>query len=215
MKNKNKKIKKMKQTTIVIALICGMLFSVFSLPHPEIKDEPSWHVIWKGSFAEFAMAEADPGSGVAGILEIFFVNNTKEANNSYSINTSATIEGWCTAAGLGFADADDFYTELSHSVAFDIVVRVRANKTICANSTESYGVYNQGRLRVNITSADLGINALSPMVQVNTSNLSGNPYCYSNFWINWTGAYDPTDTGYQLTVDQVATITEIRFEAYY
>jgi len=212
-----------KKTHINVGFIAGLVIAIMmlaiSVPVPiPVHDDGEWHVIWKGTFADFASATENTTvalGNVSGILEIFFINNTPTPNLTYAQNNSYVMEEWCNASGLGFANETWFSTELQHSVDFDIVVRVQANKTICANSTGLYGVYNANRLRVNITSADLGIDALTGMIGVETVNVSTNPFIWMNYWINWTGTYDPTETGYQLTPDQSADITAIVFEAYY
>lgn len=220
---KEKKIKNKKAIGLRLGLISGIIIAMLVyttiIPYAPVVEQtetgyqPSWHLIWKGPMS--ALAEALPTGDASGIVGIWFTNHTITANSTYSINNSNVFSEWCNTSHLGYAFADNFYTELAHDVPFDIVVRIRANKTVCANSTESYGIFNQGRIRANITSASLGIAALTSMIQINTSNLSSNPWCYSNFWINWTGAYDPTGVGYTIGVDATATITEIRFEAYY
>lgn len=198
---------------LISGIIIAMIIVSFSVPTPRIEqtdDGKSWHVLWKGNFADLARAEGSPGAGVAGILEVFFPNATVTPNNTYAINTSSVIETWCTAAHLGYTSADDFYTELAHSTSFDLVVRVRGNMTVCGDGTN----FRAEWLRVNITAA-------APLtltdhwtfgVITNNSSTTGQPYIWMNFWIN--GTYG-TGTAFQLTKDQSCVISEIRFEAYY
>ena len=224
MKTKPKSKASAIRSGLIVAIIISMLTWALIVPYTptiELNDDGtpsmSWHTIWKGDMT--ALAEYALGAGTSGILEVFFANNTAFPNNTYSINNSATIEGWCTTWKLGYTSADDFYTELAHTVSFDIVVRVRANKTVCANATDDYGVFNGARLRVNITSASLSLGTLTPLIRVETYNDTTpliDPYMYCNFWINWTGGtYTPVATGFQIAPDSTNTITEIRFEAYY
>ena len=77
-------------------------------------------------------AENNPGSGASGFLEIFFINHSTAPENAYLQNTSATLESWCVANMAGktpYGSADEFHVELASEVSFDIVVRVRFNRT--------------------------------------------------------------------------------------
>ena len=222
MKTKQKQKASAIRSGLIVAIVLSMLTWTLLVPYTPtitIKDDGtptmSWHTIWKGDLTALA-TEKVLTAGTSGILEVFFINNTASPNNTYSINNSYTFEGWCNSSKLGFAGADDFYTELAHSVDFDIVVRVRANQTICANATGDYGVFNGARLRVNITSAALSLGTLTSMIRVESANTTGAGYMYCNYWINWTGVtYTPVATGFQIAADTSYTITEIRFEAYY
>jgi len=198
---------------LVIGIVLAMLALSFSIPTPrlvqdQIGHEKSWHIIWAGSFADLVKAEATPGAGVAGILEVFFANHTATPNQTYSVNASSTIETWCTAAHLGYASADDFYTELAHTTSFDVVVRVRGNTTICGDGS----VYRAEWLRVNITAAAPLSMTDQWTFRVNTSNTSTEPFIWCNFYIN--GTYI-SGSDFQLAKDQSCAITEIRFDAYY
>jgi hypothetical protein len=121
------------------------------------------------------------------------------------VNTSATLETWCDAANLGYASADDFNTELAHSVLFDIVIKVRVNKTHAWDGAKFVDAW----VRMNLTSADLGIGALSAMEKNVLTNDSGDDYIWIMFY------YDFSNAGYDLSKDQSADITAIRLEAYY
>lgn len=209
---------------LIVSVIIGLLTWSLLMPYAPTQDnelntnndkEMTWHTLWKGDLSALA-SEYALGAGTSGITQIFFHNNTALPNNTYSTNNTYALEADCNASKLGFASADDFYTELAHSVNFDIVVRIRANQTICANSTGAYGVFNGARLRVNITSAALVLGTLTPCLRVETANTTGNEYFYANYFINWTGGtYTPVATGFQIAADSSNTITEIRFEAYY
>lgn len=191
---------------LVVALVIGLTFAYITLPSLQLvqdKDTKSWHVIWESNLAH--AAEANPGAGAGGILEIFFVNHTATPTTAYNENTSATIEGWCTTAKLGYASADDFNTELAHSVAFDVVVRVRGNATMC----ERDGDWFPADLKVEWTSADLGIGADTDMTGVITLNNTALPYLYMNFYDD-NGA-----AGFTLPKDASYDITSIKLSAYY
>jgi hypothetical protein len=187
---------------VVIAFVIAMMVGYATLPRPVLEqdDEKTWHVIFEGNMA--SAAEANPGAGVGGILEIFFVNHTDE---DCSENDSATIEGWCDAADLGYASADDFNVELANSVAFDIIVRVRGNVTMCDRG----GDWFPADLKVEITSADLGLGADTAMTGTVTLNNTALDYLYMNF------EHDNADAGFTLSKDEVNQITSIKFSAYY
>lgn len=189
---------------LVIALVMGMMFVYTTLPVPQIKmDERGWHVVWEGNLAQ--AAEGNPGSGAGGILEIFFINHTASPATCYDTNSSSDMEAWCTAAHLGYTSADDFNTELAHSVAFDVVVRVRGNHTQCYRTDKFYHT----DLKVEWTCAGLSIGADTAMTGVVSYNNSGGTYLYMNFYSNGGGS------GFTLSKDQSIAITSIKFSAYY
>jgi len=189
---------------IVIALVIGIMFSYATVPHPQItQDNRGWHVIWEGNLVQ--AAEADPGSSVGGILEIFFINHSATPDTTYTVNDSSVFETWCTAGGLGYVSADDFNLELSHSTLFDVVVRVRGNATQCWRDTQ----WQDTDLRIRWTCADLSVGADTVMTGVVSQNDSGDPYIWMNFYDDNSGS------GFSLTKDSSADITSIKFEAYY
>ena len=212
-KTRNKKASSLR-LGLISALIIGTLLYALVVPYtPTIENKPSWHVVWSGPLT--ALAEGVLTGDASGILEVFFINNTATPNSSYSINVSNTLQDWCNASHLGYASADNFYTELAHSVNFDIVVRLKCNQTISANSTGIYAVFNSGRVRCNITMV-LNPTSLTPLIKVETYNATGSAFMYVNCWINWTtAAYTPAATGFQIAPDSSNAINEIRFEAYY
>ena len=195
---------------LISGIIIAMIIVSFSVPTPKIEqtdDGKSWHVVWEGSFADLARAEGSPGVDASGILEVFFPNATVTPNSTYSINTSTTIEGWCTAAHLGYTSVDNFYTELAHSTAFDVVVRVRGNNTVCGDGAN----FRAEWLRVNITAAAPLSMTDQKTFGVITLNDTANGFIWMNFYINAT----MSGGTFSLTKDQSCVISEIRFEAYY
>lgn len=203
-KEKNKKYKKAGfGTGMVIMLVIGMMFGYMAV-QPQLQvDERGWHVLFSGNLAQ--AAEADPGAGASGILEIFIVNHSAAPSDAYNENTSATIEGWCTANGLGYATADDSDVEIAYDTTFDIVVRVRGNTTHCYRTDKFYDT----DLNVTITSADLSISADTDCTRVVSSNDTGYDFIYVNFYLNNGGS------GYTISKGSTAEIQNIKFAAYY
>jgi hypothetical protein len=193
---------------LVIGLVIGIMVSYMTFPHPQlVQDEEtgSWHIIFDGNLAQ--AAEANPGAGAGGILEIYFVNHSATNHSSASCNVSATIEGWCNAANLGYANADDFNVELAHSTAFDICIKVRGNETQCDRG----GNFCDTDLRVRITSADLSIGADTVLTGTILHNDTNDDY----LWMMFETKGDNPYAGFTLPKDASYDITSIKFEAYY
>lgn len=194
-------------TIIGVATVSFLLYtSVFM--NIEVKDEPGWHIVWEGSLAE--AAEGDPGSGVSGFLEIFFVNHT-DTESIYARNDSSTFETWANAAlaaggGNAWANDDLFNLQLKHSTSFNIVVRCRFNRTVAFNGT----MFRDADCRVNLTAAGGGI-TISDVTGTNevSQNVTTNEY----IWINVV--WDNSNAGYSLGKGQTCDITEISIEAKY
>lgn len=189
----------------VASIVIVTLVIIATAPKPELKvnDDGEYHVIWSGNLV--SAAENNPGSGASGFLEFFIINHSAAPASAYDENDSATLEGWCTAANLGYASADSFNIEAAHSTTFDIVVRVRFNKTHCWDGAQFIGT----RTRVNITcSGDLVISDVTG-TNVESYNNSGQDYIWINVYWNNGGA------GYSINADETFDVTEISIEAKY
>jgi len=187
-------------TVFMIGVVCAIVVVSSSLNSGVLDDDKSWHVIYEYTPLTPLGAEGSPTGG--GILEIFFINSSSSAATDYATNTSSTLEDWCTAAGLGWENADDFSCELAHSVNFDVVVRVRGNASQCKRDTTWFST----DLKVEWTCADLGVGADTAMTGLVTMNNSDFTYLYMNFY----------DAGpFTLSKDETNTITSIKFSAYY
>jgi len=186
---------------VVAMLVIGIMFSYVVFPKPVLEQDEnkSWHIIWEGSLAE--AAEADPGSGNSGILEIFIYPHDGDPGTTYAENTSATLE----AASLGYANADDSNIDIAHSTTFDIVVRVRGNKTHAWRTDKFFHT----DLRVRITSTDLSISADTEATCVVARNDTSDDFIWCNFYENNGGS------GFSISKDSTSEIDNIKFEAYY
>ena len=187
----------------VVGVVIGIvLFAGIGDPIINDNDFRSWELVAEWTPVSPVYAEADPGAGNSGILEIFYVNHS--AGNDYaSENTSATLETWCDTSGLGYCNADDSDTELAYDTAFDIVVRVRCNDDAKRDST-----WWDTDVRVRMTSADLSIAGDTEMTRSITANNSDYTFLYLNFYLDGGGS------GYTLTKGESNEITSIKFEIY-
>ena len=195
-----KKFKKIGSSFAIIIAAAILLFASGIVPTPKLvqnKDTSEWHIIFQGSLAQ--ASEGDPGTGVSGFLEIFFLNHSATPDTSWLTNSSSNMETWANAnlaggSGNAWANADNFNLELKHSTNFDIVVRCRFNKTNCWNGTQFIG----SDTRVNIsTSGTWG----TMTEQIGTSLMAGNSttsdYLYTNtYWQDFDGG---TGSGFTLT----------------
>ena len=194
---------------IVSGIIIATLLLYNTMPVPVMvptDDGKSCHIVFEGNLVQ--AAEANPGAGVGGILEVFFVNKSVNPTTDYARNDSSIFETWATAAYLGYASADDFNLEIAHSVDFTILIRVRGNETMCDNAS---GNFKDTYLRVNITSANLNINALTAMTPVITYNDTARPFILMNFYLD----QDAGAANLNIARDETAQITAIVFSAYY
>lgn len=208
---KKEKIKPTWKATAMALMVMGAIFFTFFAPLPmlEQQEDDSVHITFGGLFSGFAKAEGDPGAGDSGFLEIYFPNHTATPGTAYDENTSATIEGWCeTAHGSAktpYATADAFDVELKKDTAFDIVVRVRYNKTHAWDGAKFIGTH----CRVNITlTGDIVISDVTG-TNVESLNNTGKDYIWINVY------WDNSGSGYELNKNEEADITEISIEGYY
>jgi len=124
-------------TFIVIGLISAKMYlpSVNDAIYQQPTKTTAWQLI---QIINPLDAEGNPGATASGFLEIYFLNHTTTPTTAYNRNTTATLEGWAdaniaalTGGSHAWANADNFRCELKYGTTFDIVVRIRVNKTNC------------------------------------------------------------------------------------
>jgi len=183
--------------TLFAVVAVGLMLGTQMIPHPVLKNEPTWHLIWEGTLAQ--ATEGNPGAGVSGFLEIFFVNHTASPTTAYSHNTSSDFETWADAnlkptgvATHAYANADNFCLQLKSSILFDIVIRCRWNKTNAWDGAK----FIDANTRVNITCS--GFATMADIVGTGTVsyNNTGAWALWSNWW--WQDADGGTGTGFTL-----------------
>jgi len=203
---KEKKLGK-KKTFLLAILVVGMVWAAGSGLIPHIEQDPTtleWKVVWEGNFA--SAAEADPGSGATGFLEIFCYPHDGDPGTTYAENNSATLE----AAALAYASADNFEEDLDSETAFDIVVRARFNQTHCWDGSK----FVDTRCRCKITTSNGGawLDGEDISDVEGTAVVSANETAYDFIYINfYWNAED--NNGYQLLDDGSFDVTEISIEA--
>ena len=154
-------------------------------------------------------AENDPGAGASGFLE-FFIMNVSDANG-YAQNTSATIEGWCTANMVGmtpYGTADEFHLEVESEKTCVFGVKARFNDTHLKDGSNWDGSDADIQITLTCTSWAVGsdINNVSGTLY-ESANVSGYTFFYG-MWI-----WDNGGSGYQFGDDCTWTLSEIYIEA--
>lgn len=214
MKDKNKNKSNFRKAGVRFGTVIGIFFVCFILlMNVQIKEEPTWHVVWQGSLAE--AAENNPGTGATGWLEIFFINHTATPATAYDENTSATLESWCVANMAGktpYGTADEFNVKLDNLVSFDILVRARWNATHCKNATMFQDT--RCRIRMNFTCTSWADGEDKAALTEGTLVVSGNTSSWGFIYCNVYWNADDNN-GFQINPDAVLTIPMISIEAEY
>jgi hypothetical protein len=195
---------------VFVGLVTFILYTSVLSNVKVTEKEGIWQVIWEGSLAE--ASEATPPAGETAFLEIFFVNHSATPATAYDDNTSSVYETWAnanlgTGTGNAWANADDFNLQLKHSVAFDVVVRVRYNKTHAWNGT----AFIDGDTRVNVTASGGGVTISGATAGTNvvTYNNTGQDFIWIDVY--WTNG----GAGYQLNKGGTCVISQISIQAKY
>jgi len=203
---------------IIIGAVAGMMYlpSVHDSIYQQPKITTAWHLI---DVLNPLAAEGNPGAGASGFIEIYFVNHTVTPNTAYAHNTSSDFETWANAnvAASGYnawANADNFLCQLKYGVLFDIVVRVRWNKTHAWDGAKFIGA----NVRVNITLTGFGTAGMTDIV--GTGIVSYNNTGAWAIWENWywQDADGGTGVGFSILKGSPWTankITEIKIWAKY
>ena len=196
------------KAVVVSCVVLGVLFGY--VVYDTLMEEEhvkSWHTVMKWVPGE-PLAEADPGAGNSGILEVFFINHSADKYYTQE-NTSATLEGHCTANGLGYATADDSQIDIAHTTSFDILVKVCGNATHCKHGATWF----DSDLNVTITWSDGSLsdaqpdgNTTYPQADMNTSGFT---LLYEIFY------WDNSGSGFTISKGQTSEIASIEFAAYF
>ena len=199
---------------IIGGMTLGMVFMISAMllisnMTPLVEDKPVEEKQWYKIYVWTPLGEEAAATGASQFLGIYFVNHTATPNTAYDTNASDDLSDWANATFVGktaYATADAFHLELTHSVSFDIVVRVMYNKT---HGPWDGSAWDNASWRVNITISGAITEADTTGVNVETENDSAKDFYWGNCY--WTNA----GSGYTLTADGTATISEISIEARY
>jgi len=180
-------------TGITIAIIAGILFFASS-PPPQIQQihMRQWHMI--------AVAEGNLGAGATGFMYAMIYPHQADPNTAYSTNLS-------NSSAYEYSDTlnAEMIGETPYDTAFDIVIKVRVNKTHAWNSTGNKWMLEW--IYMHITCTDLGIPADTNMTEIEIANNS--EYIWVHYYMNNAG------NGYTITHNEKFNISSIKFYAYY
>lgn len=193
-------------TAMISSLIVGLLVLSMSITEDVIIEKQQEIRSWK-FIADSLGDEAgvDNATLESGILSIYYPPHQADPETAYLENNSEALERLCLGNGTGYANTDDSRVEIAHSIAFDIVVRVRANKTVCWNGSAFIDAY----ARVNLTSDGFSIPALTNMTPVLSRNDTGQEYIWINFYIN------NAHNGYMITRGNETLLPQFLYQGYY
>jgi len=197
------KINRMKLGTILGIVLVSFLvvgLSTFqTLNKPEASQKPGL-----GHLNFPVVGEDDPGSGNTGWLEIYIYPHDGDPGTTYAENTSATLE----AASLAYADSDGWSESLVSETSFDIVVRVRWNKTHVWQ-TDKF-IDSRARTNITVTCDDWAVGSNiddATGTLVVSRNDTSDDFIWCNIYWNNGGS------GYQIADDATLTVSEISIEA--
>jgi hypothetical protein len=156
--------------------------------------------------------EGNPGATVSGFLEIFFINHTATPNTAYNRNTSSTLEGWAdaniaakTGGSHAWANADNFNCELQYGTTFDIVVRIRVNKSNCWDGAK----FLNTSIRCDISLTGFNTAGMSNIngTQVITYNNSAAQFIWVNYY--WQDSNGGSGSGFTINKGSPWTTNKI------
>lgn len=207
MKEVNKKALGM---TMLAAIFVGAMFVSFTLT-PVVLEKAGY----RGWSTIVTAADGDPGSGASGVLEIFIYNHSDDPETTYAANLSAAsayanVSYLDRAEGMFYSNAA-YPNGVPYDTQFDIVVKVRFNKTHAYDTTN--GFWRADWARANITCADLSIGAETVMNETIIVNDSNAPFLWINYHIaDSDGGYG---VGFTITHGASVNVTEFKMDAYY
>jgi len=191
-------------TLLTIGLIVGMLIISNSSPVPmEIVEQVrQWH-----KDILVPISEADPGAGNSGVLGVWIYAHQADPGTAYATNLSES-----GAAVYAFGDVNNSHigSIVPYNTAFDIVVKVRWNRTHAFNDTNN--VWEHDWVRGNITCAAFTLSDAG-MDEQNITDAYGATgdllYIWMNYYSNNGGA------GVTISRGQNVTSCAFTFDAFY
>jgi len=182
-------------STIIVGAIVGIMimFQVGNVVTETLIHQRMWNVL--------ALGDAVPGAGLAGVLRIYIMNHNTSVGVQYTQNISIT-----QGKIRGYVDVNNTGMNINYSVAFDVIIKVRWNKTLAYNSSSH--VWNLNWVNVTMTCSKWGIVNTS-MTESNISGCTTQSYIWVNYYMNNTAV------GYTLAKgDRVPTL-RFYLRAYY
>lgn len=180
-------------TVVIIGIVVGMMLSQ-SLLAPIMPDR-----FWRPVLG----ADGDPGAGKSGMLEIFIYPHAANPAATYAANLSSANAYAARNTWNGSLTGDVPYAPTT----FDIVIKVRWNKTHAYNASSTTTKWELGYVRANLTCAALSIGADTAMSEVNIT--SSATYIWVNYYANNGGA------GYTVSHGQTVNVTSVKLQAYF
>lgn len=148
MKKQNEKKKASIHIAIVIALVFGMIFALFSFPVP-IYNEGEIHV---RQWIPVVLGDADPGGGNSGWLnKTVYYNETGDPANYYARNLTNN------ASSYAWTNTNNTHggSDVPHSTALALWYEIRVNITDGYSSGNA--TWMPTWIRCNVTSAGLSL----------------------------------------------------------
>jgi hypothetical protein len=145
------------------------------------------------------LADADPGAGNSGVLNIFIYPHSADPGTDYATNIT---EGAAYAYGHLNSTATG---NVPYDTTFDIVVKVRYNATHAKCSSNA--TWMMGWVNATIRCPDLGINSNTTMSKINIT--AGVDFIWVHYYMNNGGA------GYTISHGETVNATHIITRAYY
>jgi hypothetical protein len=146
-------------------------------------------------------AEANPGEGASGMLEIYIYPHAATPATTYNANLSTD-----DAYAYGEAWDGSLTGNVPYDTAFDIVIKVRFNTTHAYNSTASD--WDMDYIQAIINSTDLSITPNQLMDKIEITN--NTEYIWVHFYFQ-----DDGGSGFTYGAGETVTVDEVRLQAYF
>ena len=210
MENKKKILGSAMFTTLVIGVVVGLMLTTSveetiidqiiddTIIEEEIVEEKTWNTLPLGELLQ-------TGNTAGGFVACYIHAHAAAPATEYALNLTNT-SGRVMAYG-DYSNSSGMWGYVNHSTAFDIVIKVKANATMCQNTTTAW--WNISRLACYITAGNISVGPNAAMTCVNITAAQTPEFNWYNFYLNNGGA------GYTITAGQQVNISLFYFQAYY
>ena len=177
-------------TLLTIGLVVGMLVISNSSPVPtEVVEQVRQ---WQKDVLH-PVGDNDPGVGNSGVLRVYIYKHQANPATAYASNLTAP-----SANVYAYGDTNNTHigSIVPYNTAFDIVVKVRWNKTHAFNETSH--VWEHSWVRGNITCAAFGLSD-DAMGEQNISGTTNDVYIWMHYYWNNAGVGETISRGQNVT----------------
>ena len=203
---------------LAIGLVVGMLIITNSSPVPEEFVEQIEQREWQTINLPM-LGENDPGGIASGVMGVYIYAHSGKpgvaagggaGDTAGTFTHNLSVDETGNASCFAYCDANNTHagSQVPYGSGFDIVVKVRWNKTHAYEDTNDTWMIRYTSATITCAELDAGLADNATMFKVNITGCTGDEFIWVNYYVN------NTNEGYNLTRGQNISHCRFWFDAY-